>query len=208
MHVLNILSFFLCLINEKPTFADFVAQDHDGNDVQFVNVKKSDNLKEARRLVIYSFLGNYRDIPLAELDPSFSTVGNVMDWFGRGFDREEDALLEDKNKCIQAFQNKRVIGFACFQKEPLEDKAVYVRLLAIHPDFQGKGIGKLLLFSVKTDKDLYPDTQALFLITRFKNEKAIGFYKKQGFIQSSYIHEEYDKTKYVGFEWRETNSTH
>lgn len=55
--------------------------------------------------------------------------------------------------------------------------------IAVHPDYQGKGIGKLLFKTLLQETELkHPEIIRVELIARESNKKAIEFYKKLGFI--------------------------
>lgn len=55
--------------------------------------------------------------------------------------------------------------------------------IAIHPDFQGKGLGKALFTEfLNRVKSTRPDILRVELIARESNEKAIRFYEKLGFL--------------------------
>lgn len=70
-------------------------------------------------------------------------------------------------KCIRNKENK-ILGFLGVADQNLE-------MLFIHPDFRGKGIGKILLdYSIKKLKVTKVDVNE-------QNEQAVGFYKYSGF---------------------------
>jgi ribosomal protein S18 acetylase RimI-like enzyme len=54
--------------------------------------------------------------------------------------------------------------------------------IAVHPDYQGKGIGKLLFRTLlRETESKHPEIMRVELIARESNERAIEFYKKLGF---------------------------
>lgn len=54
--------------------------------------------------------------------------------------------------------------------------------IAVHPDFQGKGIGKQLFTEFLTEVEMnHPEILRVELIARESNQKAIQFYQKLGF---------------------------
>lgn len=54
--------------------------------------------------------------------------------------------------------------------------------IVVHPDYQGKGIGKLLFRTLLQEIELkHPEIMRVELITRESNKRAIEFYKKLGF---------------------------
>lgn len=55
--------------------------------------------------------------------------------------------------------------------------------LAVHPDYQGKGIGSLLFGTLLDEIEFKrPEIQRVELIAKESNQRAINFYKKFGFI--------------------------
>ncbi|MBC7827665.1 MAG: GNAT family N-acetyltransferase [Chitinophagaceae bacterium] len=55
--------------------------------------------------------------------------------------------------------------------------------IAVDPDFHGQGIGKLIFSQFLTHiKDHRPDVLRVELVTQESNEKALGLYKKIGFV--------------------------
>lgn len=56
--------------------------------------------------------------------------------------------------------------------------------IAVHPDFQGKGIGKLLFRSFLDEvQRLFPEVGRVELESRASNQKSIGLYHSLGFVQ-------------------------
>jgi ribosomal protein S18 acetylase RimI-like enzyme len=54
--------------------------------------------------------------------------------------------------------------------------------VVVHPDYQGKGIGKLLFRTLLEETELnHPEIMRVELIARESNKKAIKFYEKVGF---------------------------
>ncbi len=54
--------------------------------------------------------------------------------------------------------------------------------IAVHPDYQGKGIGKLLFRTLLQETESkHPEIMRVELIARESNKRAIEFYKKLGF---------------------------
>jgi ribosomal protein S18 acetylase RimI-like enzyme len=54
--------------------------------------------------------------------------------------------------------------------------------IAVHPDYQGKGLGKLLFRTLLQETESnHPEIVRVELIARESNKKAIEFYKKIGF---------------------------
>ncbi|WP_129692449.1 GNAT family N-acetyltransferase [Gottfriedia acidiceleris] len=75
-----------------------------------------------------------------------------------------------------AEKNEEIFGYAFFSGN-LSDKDIFLESLYIHPDHQGKGIGKqLMLTGLARFKE--PTTLSL---TVYKGNPNISFYEKEGF---------------------------
>jgi ribosomal-protein-alanine N-acetyltransferase len=74
-------------------------------------------------------------------------------------------------------QASKVIGLGCFWAI-LEE--AHITLLAVHPDFQGQGLGKLLLFSLLKDAAKRKLERAT-LEVKETNHIALSLYEKFGF---------------------------
>lgn len=75
---------------------------------------------------------------------------------------------------------ERVVGYCAFSQDSVVPEHMEVSLLNTHPDWQGKGIGKMMLIKcIETTAAL--KRPALFLGTWPGNERACGLYKRLGF---------------------------
>lgn len=74
----------------------------------------------------------------------------------------------------------KIVGIITAQK--IKNKSLQLNRLYVHPDLQGKGIGKQLLDN--SSKEFRP-IKTILLDVEAMNEKAIKFYKKQGFKEYS-----------------------
>lgn len=95
-----------------------------------------------------------------------------------------------------AMDKQKIIGFALFQH--WDKSCYYLAEMALLPEYQGRGVGKKLIFSI-FEKD--PATKRILLITEKENRLAQGFYEKVGFQPSSFIHPEYPEN-FTGYEYR------
>lgn len=95
-----------------------------------------------------------------------------------------------------ALHEEKPIGFIAFH--PTENVGeVHIGHLAIDPNFQGKGFGKRLLFTIL---EVLPETKKLVLITRKENHGSRAFYKRLGFIPSIFYDDDYDMEAFIGLE--------
>ena len=85
--------------------------------------------------------------------------------------------------CFYVLYNEKgnTIGCYCIEKNPniewIEDKELtYLSSICLHPDYQGKGIGKKLI-----ESSLENSTQIVYLDCWSENNKLKSFYKDNGF---------------------------
>jgi GNAT superfamily N-acetyltransferase len=69
-----------------------------------------------------------------------------------------------------------ILGLATARK--LGDDTVLINRLYVHPQFQRRGIGEMLL---NTSISAFPDTKRVRLEVEEQNQKGLAFYLKQGF---------------------------
>ena len=93
-----------------------------------------------------------------------------------GLDYSKEALENDANEYhIAASQENRIIGILLLR--PLNDNVVKMRQVAVHPDFQGQGIGqKLVEYSETFARNIGFET-----IELHAREVALKFYKSQSY---------------------------
>ena len=77
---------------------------------------------------------------------------------------------------LVAENNEEIIGYAFFSGN-LSDKDVYLESLYVHPDHQGKGLGKQLLLT-GLEKFKNPTTVSLAV---YQGNPNISFYEREGF---------------------------
>lgn len=78
---------------------------------------------------------------------------------------------------LLAKEGSEVIGLIMARK--IGDHTIYIASLYIHPQHQGKRIGKLLLESIVP---VFGEITKIQLNVIKKNSKAVGFYEKNGFV--------------------------
>ena len=83
------------------------------------------------------------------------------------YDFFADAYRRSRVHCY--FHERTLIGFAAVRRDG------YVLFLAVHPEFQGEGIGKRLIYDVADDHD------TITCHARTSNESALRFYEHLGF---------------------------
>lgn len=103
--------------------------------------------------------------------------------------------IEKKQLINAAFDNIRMVGFAIF--ENWSEESYYLAEMAVLPEWQGRGIGKRLVFSI-FDKD--QDAANIFLVTGKENKWSQSFYEKIGFKRSTFQHPDYPEN-FLGYEF-------
>ena len=102
----------------------------------------------------------------------------------------EEIRADIEKERIYILENQRVEGtFGLKPKQTigeriLEPESRYLYQIAIHPDFQGQGIGKMLLDFAKSISPI------IYLDCWSKNEKLKSFYRENGFVYLEDVPEE------------------
>jgi ribosomal-protein-alanine N-acetyltransferase len=113
-------------------------------------------------------------------------------WSLDGYKRE----IESPNSClliltINIDENEKVIGLGCFWA--ILDEA-HLTILAIHPDFQGQGLGKLLLGKLLEEAENRSLERATLEVGE-NNKKALNLYQQFGFKEAGRRKKYYKKTE-------------
>lgn len=171
--------------------------------VELVWTTDAAELKKAESLFMESFFEIYSKIPLAkfgnikaEVDTKAGNDAAITKFLQKAFNNEVEALEKNEILCCIAKINGEVIGFATFEKTKNPEE-IYVSQLAVAQEFQGKGIGRQLIFSILEKQK---GIKKMVVITRKVNEVAKKFYHAIGFKTSSYMHPDYNPAWYVGYE--------
>lgn len=98
-------------------------------------------------------------------------VDFIKETFAAGWASEAKAALYKTNPtCFVAVIDKQVVGFACYDATA----KAFFGPTGVHPDHQGKGIGRALL--IYTLEAMYHDGYAYAVIGAVRG--ALGFYEK------------------------------
>jgi ribosomal protein S18 acetylase RimI-like enzyme len=103
--------------------------------------------------------------------------------------------LEENQLTITVWDQANLIAFAIFEK--WAEQTYYLAEMAVLPEYQQKGIGKQLAFSI-FNKDI--ETKKILLITEKNNKWSQAFYEKIGFKRSSFQHPNYPEN-FIGYEF-------
>lgn len=112
-------------------------------------------------------------------------------WSLDGYKRE----IESPNSClliiiINIGKTEKVIGLGCFWA--ILDEA-HLTILGIHPDFQGQGLGKLLLSKLLEEAENRSLERATLEVGE-NNNKALNLYEQFGFKEAGRRKKYYKKT--------------
>jgi len=111
------------------------------------------------------------------------------------FDHKIKPRLKEGHLTNLVYDKEKLVGFAIFQK--WEEHTYYLAEMAILPEYQRKGIGKQLVFSIFEHDE---SANKILLITEEKNQWSQSFYEKIGFKRSSFQHPNYPEN-FIGFEY-------
>jgi [ribosomal protein S18]-alanine N-acetyltransferase len=111
--------------------------------------------------------------PMVALDRI--SLGGI--WTLSGYQRELDS--PNSNLLILSLSDnpEKIIGLGCFWAI-LEE--AHITLLAIHPDYQRQGLGKLLLYKL-LEAAVQRQLERATLEVRISNQSAIALYEQYGF---------------------------
>ncbi len=120
----------------------------------------------------------------------FNSKSELFDYLEYTYDpvKISRSLRKDGNVHFLAYLNNNPAGFAKvkrFSLNPQIESVSQMELQKIYvlPEYQGSGIGQSLMYEVlKLSKEINPDY--IWLDTHISNERAIGFYEKNGFVKS------------------------
>ncbi len=136
---------------------------------------------------------------MADLNSSWTTEEHYSHWLDENVQEEEQICREGKALCVQVRETgKQAVAWASYEDDVKIPGGFYIRQMMVEPYYKKMGLGGILLNDVVST--LRPKNIGTFLITRKTNTVAISFYEKNGFRQSSYMHDGYDVSRYVGLE--------
>lgn len=91
--------------------------------------------------------------------------------------KNEDLSRDNTNEIFIARHNGKVIG--CVFLQPLAGTEAQLRAMAVYPEWQGKGVGALLVKALEE----YAAANGYNKIVLHARKVALGFYKSLGYIQ-------------------------
>jgi ribosomal protein S18 acetylase RimI-like enzyme len=190
LHPCSILFSVLCIFGQLH--ADWLVTGKDGSQITLSICK--DNLDKEREVFNKSFTQAYKGTDIEKM--VLEQYKTLEDFLSLIFDGEDKDFRDHKKDTlfISAKNNDgNIIGYVAFDKNP---DHVYIRPLAVDPEFQHSGIGYWLMWSFL---NTWKDCTSVKLETRKLNFRAIAFYKKLGF-DFSQTHGPHDPNVYVELE--------
>jgi ribosomal protein S18 acetylase RimI-like enzyme len=94
----------------------------------------------------------------------------------------EKQLAAPKSEFLVADDGKKIAGMAYARQT--SDQEVKLHQLCIFPDFQGRGVGAMLLEEIE---ESFFEVPKIILEVEEKNTQAVSFYSKHGFLQSGTV---------------------
>jgi ribosomal protein S18 acetylase RimI-like enzyme len=123
-------------------------------------------------------LGNINDLSACLDAPKDSTLGDTYYYDKEKMTRIYSEVLM-KNEIYVAEFEGNVRGYLWYEKSGVFGHFPYVRSLAIHKDYRGKGIGSKLLSHV--EKQALKERGKIFLLVSDFNDKARKMYESRGY---------------------------
>lgn len=166
-YVQKLMFFFLCL------------GVCDGQELRVTRVTFSNDIPkaQAKQILVDSFVEQYRDVPLSDLNPLFQTREDVIHFYEDYFDSELQHFEIGELLWMQAWMGDELVGWATFEK--MDGNEVYMNLIAVAPSYQRRGVGKALTFSTNAEK--------INLLLRKVNSGGRKFYEAIGFHESNFV---------------------
>ena len=147
----------------------------------------------ARTILVESFIGEYQKYLApheigTELTSWREGNNSVRQYYENYFDTEFKEFSHGAiDYWVEATINGKLVGWATFQRERSNPNAIYMNLLVVHPEYQGRAVGSNLVYA-PSNLRLMPDLSAIHLLLRKKNEGGRVFYSKLGFTVDPHYH--------------------
>ncbi|MCD6019997.1 MAG: Histone acetyltransferase HPA2-like protein [Bacteroidetes bacterium] len=94
------------------------------------------------------------------------------------WDKPRDTATDDQEPtAVNAYIEENEVVIACGRLQDNGDGVGQIRYMAVHPDFQGKGLGKLILSKLEEEGR----RNGMKMIELQARENAVEFYKSQNY---------------------------
>ncbi|MCH9621639.1 MAG: hypothetical protein S4CHLAM20_10640 [Chlamydiia bacterium] len=163
--------------------------------LQFV-WEKTPNFYKSKKVFLDAFTKCYDTIDLKKLKKS--SKEELYLWLDETFNNTfEDYQNNEEQLWLTIKLANHNIGFLIINISKYPDE-IYLEQFAVNPKFQRKQIGTSIIDSLV---EQFPECKKLAVVTRWVNYQSVNFYKKYGFVESSYTHPGLDPKLYGGFEF-------
>jgi hypothetical protein len=202
---IHLLMFFCTFLLAGNASAQLSFFDNNGERVELRLAGPETNLTQERGLFVKAFSETFENIQPSNLNPSFRNKEDVVQMLKDTFDNEERLFKNGQTYCVHAFQNEEPIGVVFFQQlspQPYVNhlNAIYIREIA--PETMDNPVSRELIFSAL---EVFPETDSLYVITRFINKKSVPFYEGLGFTETDYSRRVEGRPGYMNLEWHREN---
>lgn len=137
-------------------------------------------------------------MPLSSFDVSAAAeiIANNALWqrYGTDYDSAYTILMEalkEQRTIYSARIFDQFSGFIWFDLWGTFYHSGYIRWIAVHPDFQGKGVGKILMQFA--ENKIFKNASNVFLLVSDFNVQAQAFYQKRGYKKVGELEDYYKK---------------
>ncbi|MCP5470306.1 MAG: GNAT family N-acetyltransferase [Chlamydiales bacterium] len=172
------------LIITAPLLAQYRVTDRTGKKITIKVAHGVHDIDQVcgRDVLVRSFMAEYENVPLVDLNPKFKSIGDVRRFYEDYFDSELQHFANGELIWVQAFEGKKLLGWATFE---MERDAAYMNLLVVDPKAQRRGVGEALTFAILSG-ELYPNLKEIRLLVRNVNTGGRIFYERLGFTGFEY----------------------
>ena len=101
------------------------------------------------------------------------------EWVRNGFKGRAEAIYVAETESHRRSENSRLVGFVLLRSKTDTEKIAEIELIAVEPEFHGKGIGKALV--ARAIRHYQGKTSRIQVGTQAKNLRAIQLYTRMGF---------------------------
>lgn len=161
-------------------------------------VRRDEDLSEIRKVFFHSFMSEFKNLTAEEMKLRWSPKEI---WADNLFKIETDLwrMMPEKRWLLKATDknNHEILSTCLLSQDEEDEKAIFGIILCVNPDFQRLGIGKSFGLFIA---DNFPNHDTLKAITGKFNQKALNFYKKNGFKKSNVKHPSLETGAYVALE--------
>jgi len=161
--------------------------------IEWIN-KQEGLVEQDRDVFVHSFLGYYSGLRDQNLDEG-TLPEDIETFLNDAFDDEENDFLNDGFRALRIIIDDVQVGYASIDINQ-ENNEIYLRQVGVLPNYQRKGLGSEVLDHLLEE---LPDTRKINLVTRRINRVSQDFAKKNGFVESEFLHEHYDPNIYIAF---------